>query len=134
MASNKEHWRHCIRFAFQLKKIQLRRAKLFAQPHGKEQRRIKRVKIGNGDFDLSDRKRPGQPNKFEDEELEQRLDENSFRRNLASNFRSFTSTRKNSKGMPIAEFVDLINKFSNFLLGDKWHCYGKICIFFSNCE
>ena len=31
----------------------------------------------NGDFDLSYRERPGQPKKFEDEELEQLLEENS---------------------------------------------------------
>ena len=30
----------------------------------------------NGNFDLSDRKRPGQPKKFEDKELEQLLEEN----------------------------------------------------------
>ena len=30
----------------------------------------------NGDFDLSDRERPGQPKKSEDEELEQLLEEN----------------------------------------------------------
>ena len=30
----------------------------------------------NVKFDLSDRERPDQPKKFEDEELEQRLDEN----------------------------------------------------------
>ena len=30
----------------------------------------------NVDFDLSDRERPGQPKKFEDEELEQLLEEN----------------------------------------------------------
>lgn len=37
------------------------------------------VRFRNGDFDLEDKERPGQPKKFEDEELQALLDENSCR-------------------------------------------------------
>ena len=55
--------------------------KRFAQPQKKTQWHIKRVKklfqrFRNGDFDLFDRECPGQPEKFEDEELEQLSEEN----------------------------------------------------------
>ena len=69
----------------------------------------------NGDFGLSDRERPRQPNKFEDEELEQLLEENSTQTekelahfDSASNFSSLASTRKNWEGRPMAEGTELI--------------------------
>ena len=37
------------------------------------------VRFRNGDFDLEDEERPGQPKKFEDAELQTLLDENACR-------------------------------------------------------
>ena len=63
--------------------MQLKRPKWFAQYYGKVRWHIKRVKmvpeILQWWFELSDRDRPDQPKKFEDEELEQRLEENPTR-------------------------------------------------------
>lgn len=81
-ASKKCHIRHCILFAFQLKKNASEATEMICSALGESAITYKTCKkwyqrFRSGDFDLSDRERSGQPRKFEDEELEQLLCENS---------------------------------------------------------
>ena len=81
MPFDKEHFRHCILFAFRLKKnaAELNEMICSALREGAvTQKTCKKwfQKFRNGDFDLFDRERPGQLEKFEDEKLEQLLGEN----------------------------------------------------------
>ena len=81
MAFDKKHLRYCILFAFLLKKnateataticSALREGAVTHKTYKKWFQRFR-----NLDFDLSDRERPVQPKKFENEELDQLLEEN----------------------------------------------------------
>ena len=81
MASDKEHLRTCVLFAFQLKKNAAEATEIICSALGEGAVTHKMCKkwfqrFRNGDFDLSVRERPGQTKKFEDNELEQLLEEN----------------------------------------------------------
>lgn len=77
---NKEHLRTVLLFCFHLKKSAAEAERMLGEAYGslapsnttcKEwYRRFK-----SGDFDLTDKERPGQPKKFEDPELQALLDE-----------------------------------------------------------
>lgn len=82
MVSDKEYIRHCILFMFQLKKNAAEAAEIIcyvlgesAVTHTIHKNWYKRFR--EGDFNFKDRERPVQPKKFEDEELQQLLDQNS---------------------------------------------------------
>jgi len=69
---------------FHLKKSAAESYRLLVEAYGEHaptQRTCERwfVRFRNGDFDLEDEERPGQPKKFEDAELQTLLDENSCR-------------------------------------------------------
>ena len=81
MASDKEHLGHCILFAFQLNKNPAEATEMICSALGEGAMTHKTSKkwfqrFRNSDFDLHDRERSGQSKKFEDEELEQLLEEN----------------------------------------------------------
>ena len=81
MASGKEYLRHCILFAFQLKKNAVEKTEMIFSAFGEGVVTHKTCKkwfqrFRNDDFDLSDRESSGQPKKFEDEKLEQLLEKN----------------------------------------------------------
>ena len=77
MASEKEHLRHCILFALQLKKNATEATEKIFSALGEGAVTHKTCKkwsvqrFCNSNFDLSDRERPDQSKKFEDEKLEQ---------------------------------------------------------------
>jgi histone-lysine N-methyltransferase SETMAR len=82
MASEKQHFRHCIIFVFQLKKSGAKAANMICSALGEDAVMHKTCKkwyqrFRSGDFELSNRERTGQPKKFDDDELEQLLSENS---------------------------------------------------------
>ena len=69
---------------FHLKKTAAESYRLLLEAYGEHsptQKTCERwfARFRNGDFDLEDKKRPGQPKKFEDAELQALLDENSCR-------------------------------------------------------
>ena len=77
-------------------------------------------RFGNGDFDISDRQRAGQPKKIPRRGTRATPGEKSYsngkktcarsRSYSASNFPSLASIRKNSKRRPMAEDTELICK------------------------
>ena len=74
MALNKKNLRHCILFAFQLKNNAVKATEMICSALGEGVVTHKTCKkwfqrFRNGDFDFSNRERPDQPKKFEDEEL-----------------------------------------------------------------
>jgi histone-lysine N-methyltransferase SETMAR len=81
-APTNQHLREALLFCFNLKKSAAESYRLLAEAYGEQAlsettcrdwfRRFK-----NNDFDLKDKQRPGQPKKFQDEELEALLDEDS---------------------------------------------------------
>ncbi len=81
-APTKQHLREALLFCFNLKKSAAESYRLLVEAYGEQAlsettcrdwfRRFK-----NNDYDLKDKQRPGQPKKFEDEELEALLDEDS---------------------------------------------------------
>lgn len=82
MACDKQHIRHCILFAFQLKKNAAKATEMICTVLGEGAVTYKTwkkwyQKFRNGDFDLTDKERMGAPTKFADEKLEQLLRENS---------------------------------------------------------
>lgn len=79
MAVDKQHLRHNILFTYQLKKNVVEAMICAALDEDTVTHKMCKKwyqRFRNGDFDLSDRQRPGQPQKFDDEELEL-LTENS---------------------------------------------------------
>jgi len=80
-AFDKEHIRHCILFAFQLKRNTAKAAEMICCALDKDI--VTHTTCKNGmrfrekDFNLKDREHPGQSQKFEDEELLHLLDQNS---------------------------------------------------------
>ena len=81
IASDKEHLRHCIPFASQSKKNSAEATEIIrsalregTMTHKAYYKCFQR--FCNGDFGLFDQERPGQPKKFENEELEQLLEKN----------------------------------------------------------
>ena len=82
MAISKEHIRYSIHLAFHLKKNAAEAAEMFCAAYGESavtHTTCKRwyQKFREGDFDLSDRPRSGAPRKFEDDKLQELLDENT---------------------------------------------------------
>lgn len=78
----KRHLREALLFLFHLKKKATEAHQMLTEAYGDNapsirtcQERFQRYK--SGDFDVSDKDRPGQPKKFEDEELQALLDEDS---------------------------------------------------------
>lgn len=79
---NKRHLREVLLFAFNSKKSAAEAYRMIVEVYGESSlgettcrdwfRRFK-----SGDFDVEDKKRPGPAKKFEDQELEARLDEDS---------------------------------------------------------
>ena len=72
MASNKDHLRHCILFAFQLKRNEAEATEMIFSTLGDgavTHRTRKKWFQTFQNFELSDRERPGQLRKFEDEKL-----------------------------------------------------------------
>ena len=78
MLFEKQHLRHCLLFAFQLKKSAAEAQEMICSALGEGvisytcKKWFQRFKSGN--FDLNDRKCPGQPKKVNNEELEQLLE------------------------------------------------------------
>ena len=84
MSFEKQHLRHCLLFAFTLKKNAAEAQEMICAALGEDAIAYSTCKkwfqrFRNGNFDLHDEERPGQPKKVEDEELEQLLAEDSCR-------------------------------------------------------
>lgn len=82
MTSRNMHLRHCLLFAFQLKKTAYEATEMIISALGEGAVTYKTSKkwfskFREGNFDLSDSERPGQSKRFLDEDLEILLDENS---------------------------------------------------------
>ncbi|CAK9811516.1 Mariner Mos1 transposase [Anthophora quadrimaculata] len=80
MAFQKEHIRHCILFAFELKKSATEATKMIYSALDEDAVTNKTCekwfqRFHSGNFDLNDAERSGTPKKLEDEELEQLLNE-----------------------------------------------------------
>ncbi|KOC59630.1 Histone-lysine N-methyltransferase SETMAR, partial [Habropoda laboriosa] len=82
MNCDKLFFRHVLLHYFHLKKTQLKlRNCLLSEVYGDETPSERTCRVWfegfrNGDFDMRDKERPGQPKKFEDVELQELLDEN----------------------------------------------------------
>lgn len=76
----KRHFREVLLFCFNLKKTAAEAHRMLVEAYGDHAPTDKSCRewfrrFKNGDFSVEDKERPGQPKKFEDEELETLLDE-----------------------------------------------------------
>ncbi|KYM99711.1 Pleiotropic regulator 1 [Cyphomyrmex costatus] len=123
----KEHLREVLLFCFNLKKSAAESHRLLVEAYGEHALSETTCrdwfrKFKNNDFDVNDKKRSGQPKKFEDEELEALLQDDSCQtlKQLSEILNVDVSTV--SKRIKI---MGMMQNLGNIATDEKWICYDN---------